>query len=176
MFQSLLPLGSSQIPMECWTTGISQVVLVVKNLPDSAGDLTDEGLIPGSGRSPGRGHDNPLQYYCLENPTDRGAWQPTVLRIERVKQKHNCSELACTHTKQQHMQLHIQNKLIIGSAWNKESYQDKYKHCFPVIVKNKNKKIYGCVRKCIPRMLSPVGRSITLNQSLEHLFPNKIGN
>ena len=48
---------------------------VVKNLPASAGDV---GLITGSGRSPGGGNDNPLQYSCLGNPIDRGAWQATV--------------------------------------------------------------------------------------------------
>ena len=48
--------------------GASQVALVVKNLPASAGDLRDMGLIPGSGRSPGGGHGNPLQYSCLESP------------------------------------------------------------------------------------------------------------
>ena len=47
----------------------------VKASACSAGDL---GSIPGSGRSPGEGHGNPLQYSCLENPTDRGAWQATV--------------------------------------------------------------------------------------------------
>ena len=46
----------------------SQVALVVKNPPASAGDLIDKGSIPGSGRSPGRGYGNPLQYSCLENP------------------------------------------------------------------------------------------------------------
>ena len=46
---------------------------MVKNIPANAGDLTDVGLIPGSGRSPGGGRDNPLQYSCLGNPTDRGA-------------------------------------------------------------------------------------------------------
>ena len=51
----------------------SQVVLMVKNLPASAGDVRDVGLIPGSGRSPGGGHGNPLQYSCLENPMDRAA-------------------------------------------------------------------------------------------------------
>ena len=51
---------------------------MVKNLPANAGDLRDAGLIPGSGGSPGKGHGNPLQYSCLENPTDRGAWQATV--------------------------------------------------------------------------------------------------
>ena len=48
---------------------------MVKNPPASAGDT---GLIPGSGRFPGGGHGNPLQYSCLENPKDRGAWKTTV--------------------------------------------------------------------------------------------------
>ena len=52
--------------------------LVVKNPPANAGDVNDAGSIPGSGISSGGGHGNPLQYSCLENPTDRGAWQATV--------------------------------------------------------------------------------------------------
>jgi len=56
----------------------SQVALVVKNPPANAGDLRTAGLIPESGRSPGGGHGNPLQYSCLENPIDRGAWRATV--------------------------------------------------------------------------------------------------
>ena len=51
---------------------------VVKNPPASAGDARDAGLIPGLGRSPRGGNGNPLQYSCLENPTDRGAWWATV--------------------------------------------------------------------------------------------------
>ena len=47
---------------------------VVKNLPTNAGDTRELGLIAGSGRSPGVGNGNPLQYSCLENPTDRGTW------------------------------------------------------------------------------------------------------
>ena len=58
----------------------SQVVLAVKNPPANAGDARDAGLIPGSGRSPGEGHGNPLQYSCLENPMDRVAWKVTVQR------------------------------------------------------------------------------------------------
>ena len=46
---------------------------MVKNPPSNAGELIDAGLIPGSGRSPGGGHGNPLQYSFLENPKDRGA-------------------------------------------------------------------------------------------------------
>ena len=49
----------------------------VRNLPANAGDAGDVGSIPGSGRSPGGGHGNSLQYSCLENPMDRGAWQAT---------------------------------------------------------------------------------------------------
>ena len=54
---------------------------MVKNLPANAGDIKDTGLIPGSGRSPGEGNGNPLQYSCLENPLDRGVWQATVRRV-----------------------------------------------------------------------------------------------
>ena len=50
---------------------------VVKNLPVNAGDTGDAGLIPGLGRCLGGGHGNPLQYSCLENPMDRGAWKAT---------------------------------------------------------------------------------------------------
>ena len=56
----------------------SQVMLVVKNLPASAGDIRDVGSIPGSGKSPGGGNGNPPQYSCLENPMDKGAWWATV--------------------------------------------------------------------------------------------------
>ena len=55
----------------------SQVALVVKNLPASAGDIRESSSIPGSGRSSGGGHGNPLQYSHLENPMDRGAWWAT---------------------------------------------------------------------------------------------------
>ena len=48
---------------------------VVQKLPANAGDAGHEGLLPGSGRSPGRGHGNPLQYSRLQNPMDRGAWR-----------------------------------------------------------------------------------------------------
>ena len=57
---------------------VSQVALVVKNPLDNAGDLRDTDLIPGLGRSPGEGNGNPLQYSCLENSIDRGAWWTAV--------------------------------------------------------------------------------------------------
>ena len=63
---------------------------MVKNPPAIAGDIRDAGLIPGLGRSPGGGHGNPLQYSCLENAMDRGAWWATMhgvaKRQTRLKQ------------------------------------------------------------------------------------------
>ena len=63
---------------------ITQVVLMVKNLPANAGDVRDMGSIPGSGSSPGGGHGNPLQYSCLENPTDRGVWGAAVHSVTEL--------------------------------------------------------------------------------------------
>ena len=57
------------------------MVLVVKNLPADAESIRDAGSILGSGRSSGGGHGNPLQYSCLENPMDRGAWQAMGHRV-----------------------------------------------------------------------------------------------
>ena len=51
---------------------------MVKNSPANAGEARDAGSIPRSGRSPGGGNGNPLQYSCLENPMDGGVWQATV--------------------------------------------------------------------------------------------------
>ena len=53
----------------------------VKNLPASAGDINDAGSFPELGRCPGGGHSNTLQYCCLENPMDRGAWWAMVHRV-----------------------------------------------------------------------------------------------
>ena len=63
--------------------GLPKVAPVVKNPPVNLGDLRNGSSIPGSGRSPGGGHGNPLQYSCLENPMDRGAWQATVYRVTK---------------------------------------------------------------------------------------------
>ena len=57
------------------------MLLVVKNPPVNAGDVRDVGSMPELGRSPGGGHGNPLQYSCLENSMDRGAWQAAVDRV-----------------------------------------------------------------------------------------------
>ena len=77
---------------------------VVKNLPAKAGDKRDVGSVPGSGRSPGEGHGNPLQYSCLENPMDKGAWRAIV---HRVTQSQTWLTQLSTHAelKNFHMQL-----------------------------------------------------------------------
>ena len=67
-------------------------MLVINNLPANAGDIRDVGSIPGSGRCPGRENGNPLQYLCLENSTDRGAWKATSMGLQSVTQLSN------THT------------------------------------------------------------------------------
>ena len=59
------------------------MVLVVKNLPANAGDIRDVGSFLGSGRSAGGEHGNLIQYSCLENSIDRGAWRVTVHRVAK---------------------------------------------------------------------------------------------
>ena len=72
--QSLLWRGEFLVAAgRIWASLVAS--LVVKNPPANAGDV---GLIPGSGKSPGEGNGNPLQYSCLENPMDRGAWRAIV--------------------------------------------------------------------------------------------------
>ena len=57
----------------------------IKNLPADARDTGDTGSVPGLGRFPGRGHGNPLQYSCLENPMDRGAWRAVVHEVTKSR-------------------------------------------------------------------------------------------
>ena len=61
------------------------MALVVKNHPAKAGDVRDVGLIPQSRRSPGEGNGSPVQYSCLENPMDRGAWRALVRRVTKSR-------------------------------------------------------------------------------------------
>ena len=56
---------------------------MVKNLPANVGDLRNEGEIPGLGRFLGGGNGNPLQYSCLEDSMDKGAWQATVHEVTK---------------------------------------------------------------------------------------------
>ena len=99
-------VAKSQTRLSDWTTkiqhtGASQVALVVKILTASAGDTRNLGLIPESGRSPRVGNGNSLQYTCLENSMDRGAWQATQSTGLQWVRQHWVTELACTqYTKQ----------------------------------------------------------------------------
>ena len=73
------------------------MALVVKNPPANAGDMRDRGLIPGLGSSLGGGHGNPLQYSCLENPMDRGAWRATVHGVAELDTLKQLSTHAYEH-------------------------------------------------------------------------------
>ena len=73
------------------------MALVVKNLPAYAGDIRDASSIPELGRSPGGGHGNPLQYSCLENPMDRGAWRTTVHRVAKSQTQPTTEATQHTH-------------------------------------------------------------------------------
>ena len=87
----------------CWVVLLgdhraSQAALIVKKPPANAGDIRDEGLIPGSGRSPGGGHGNPLRIHTCRIPMDRGAWWATVHRVAKNQTWLKwLSTDACTH-------------------------------------------------------------------------------
>ena len=68
---------------------------MVKNLTANARDMRDLGLIPGSGRVTGGGHGSPLQYSCLENPMDKGAWQATVHRAAQSQARLKQQQAQC---------------------------------------------------------------------------------
>ena len=80
--------GAKQETRKCRLTLQLKVIREVRNIykcnKESACNAGDLGSIPGSGRSPGEGNGNPLQYSCLENPMDRGAWRATVHGVARV--------------------------------------------------------------------------------------------
>jgi len=96
------------------------MVLVVKNLPASAGDVSNMGLILGSGRSPGGGNGNPFQYSCLENPMDRGTWRATDHWV--TKSWIQLKRLACTHEALEQILAHL--SVLVPTAkpqtWNKK--------------------------------------------------------
>ena len=89
-------------------TWASQVVLVVKNLPASAGDIRDASSNTGSGRSPGGGNGDPLQYSCLENPMDRGSGGLQSMGYKRVGQN--------LVTKQQQQNPHLTHDWTLTAA------------------------------------------------------------
>ena len=103
----------------------SQVVLAVKNPPANAGGIRDAGLTPGSRRSPGEGQGNPLQYSCLKNSVDRGAWWATVCRV--TKSLTQLKQLS-THT-HRHTHTHAQTHTHIYTP----HFLYPFLHCFHVL-------------------------------------------
>ena len=104
--------------------GASQVALVVNNLPANVGDVMRH-EIPGSGRVCAGGHGNPLQYSCLENPMDRGAWRATVhgvakswiqlkqLSMHALAHQKCWDEIEALHLTS-HLLFHLQSWLVSG--------------------------------------------------------------
>ena len=89
---------------------------MVKNLLANAGDIRDTGLILGSGRSPGEGHGNPLQYSCLENSMDRGTWWVTVHGMAKSQvTQHACTIMKKTGFLREKVEL-LYNKT--GREWS----------------------------------------------------------
>ena len=82
------PLKRIQTPPTIYSRTF-QVALVVKNPPANAGDIRNTVSLPRSERSPGEGNSNPLQYSCLENPTDGGAWWATVHGVAKSRTRLN---------------------------------------------------------------------------------------
>ena len=89
IFSKAFAYLSSHFVSSCNISNISTIIIFVMGFPggsvdkESACNAGDTGLIPGSGRSSGEGNGNSLQYSCLGNPTDRGAWQTTVCGVTR---------------------------------------------------------------------------------------------
>ena len=86
---------------------------MVKNMPANVGDKGDAGSVPGSGRSPGGGHGCPLQYSCLENPMDRGAWEATVHRVTKNQTK--LKQLS-THAHKEQKSRHFENEVQLEDS------------------------------------------------------------
>ena len=98
---------------------------MVKNLPATAGDAGDTGSIPGSGRSPGGGHGNPLQYSCLENPMERGAWWATVQGVTETTE--------CVHTHTLHSpRHHSQKRLSSRMHTHARTHARTHAHTLPI--------------------------------------------
>ena len=102
---------------------------MVKNLPASAGDMRDLCSIPGSGRSPGGGHGDPLQYSCLKNPVDRGAWRATVHVVAKSQTQKQLSmhayttiHLYCIVHKVTIVDLRLYKTTLGLKIWNQESF------------------------------------------------------
>jgi len=114
-----------------WYQGASQVVQLVNNMPANAGDSRDVGSTSGSGRSLGEGTDNPVQYYCVGNSMDRGAWQAAAHVV--TKSKTWLSVHAYTHTNTNtHTHTHtpmVSNGCFPGQFILSHHHEDKGTDC-----------------------------------------------
>ena len=109
--------------------GASQMALVVKNLPANAGDTRVMGSVLRSGRSPGGGHGNPLQYSCLENSMDRGAWWATAHGVAKSQTRLKRLSMQC------HGRTHSWGFLLIPSRCHDYVYWLYKKVHFPWNIK-----------------------------------------
>ena len=91
------------------------MLAVVENLPSSAGHLRDADSVPGSGRSPGGEHGTLLQYSCLENPVDRGAWRAIVHRVTK-------SETLLKHLLTHAHNVNHKGKEFFSNTWALQKY------------------------------------------------------
>ena len=91
---------------------------VVKSLPANAGDVREEGSISGSGRSPGEGNSNPLQYSCLESPTDRGAWRAMIHRVAQSQTRLKWLSTAQQCPKERTLNEHQLDWTEAGLTWS----------------------------------------------------------
>ena len=112
-WKGLLFCTSFPFPPTCTIPRACQVERVVKNLPANAGEIRDAGWTLGSGRTPGGGYGNPLQYSYLENPMDRWAWQTIVCKLAksqtRLRRLSTCTvhnSKGCLLSISQPLQLH----------------------------------------------------------------------
>ena len=121
-----------------------QVVLVVKNLLANVEEIRDTGSIPVSGRFPRERHCNPLQYSCLKNPMDRGAWQAIVHRVTKIQ----------TQLQQLSMHAHTIRHCIIKCFILTKIVSSAISHILP----NINLKTISFNR----RYIGPEGQNVTL--------------
>ena len=125
---------------------ISDLYMNAKGFPgnsdskESAHNAGDQGLIPGSGRSPGEGNGNPLQYSCLENPMDRGAWQATVHGVSRVG--HNW--VTNTHIHTWMLREWLRNIIMSAVAIWPSNMTDSNHHLLTFFQENLERKFGGC--------------------------------
>ena len=133
----------------------SQVVLVVKKTCLPMQEMKrDVGLIPGSGRSPGGGHDNPFQYSCLENPMDRGSWWATVHGV--AKSWIQLSDLARMHARMTHQEIPTHRLAYCLATKKKNKWFLKTVKCLSAHAQL----VQSCLAFCDPMDCNPPGSSV----------------